>query len=302
VQRVQRGVDDVRIMVRYPEEERRSIGNLEDMRIRTADGAEVPFSTVAELEIGRGFSRINRKDGQRIVNVTAEVDRARTTPEKIIGAIQETALPALLAKYPGVSVGLGGEQEERASSMTSLGQAMILALIIIYALLAIPLKSYLQPFVIMSVIPFGAIGAITGHYVMGEPLVFFSMLGMVALSGVVVNASLVLVDYVNRRRREGVDVWEAVSLAGVTRFRAILLTSTTTFIGLAPLIANSNWATAFVIPMAISLAFGVLFATVITLFLVPALYLILEDFYDLLDRLRGTQRPEAVVDEPVEAV
>jgi multidrug efflux pump subunit AcrB len=302
VQRVQRGVDDVRIMVRYPEEERRSIGNLEDMRIRTADGAEVPFSTVAELELGRGFSRINRKDGQRIVNVTAEVDRARTTPEKIIGAIRETALPALLAKYPGVSVGLGGEQEERASSMASLGQAMILALIIIYALLAIPLKSYLQPFVIMSVIPFGAIGAITGHYVMGEALVFFSMLGMVALSGVVVNASLVLVDYVNRRRREGIDLREAVSMAGVTRFRAILLTSTTTFIGLAPLIANSNWATAFVIPMAISLAFGVLFATVITLFLVPALYLILEDFYDLLDRLRGTRRPEAVVDEPVEAI
>jgi multidrug efflux pump subunit AcrB len=289
-------------MVRYPEEERRSIGNLEDMRIRTADGAEVPFSTVAELELGRGFSRINRKDGQRIVNVTAEVDRARTTPEKIIGAIRETALPALLAKYPGVSVGLGGEQEERASSMASLGQAMILALIIIYALLAIPLKSYLQPFVIMSVIPFGAIGAITGHYVMGEALVFFSMLGMVALSGVVVNASLVLVDYVNRRRREGIDLREAVSMAGVTRFRAILLTSTTTFIGLAPLIANSNWATAFVIPMAISLAFGVLFATVITLFLVPALYLILEDFYDLLDRLRGTRRPEAVVDEPVEAI
>ena len=160
-------------------------------------------------------------------------------------------------------------------------------MMIIFALLAIPLKSYLQPLVIMSVIPFGAIGAITSHYLMGEPLVFFSMLGMVALSGVVVNASLVLVDYINRQRRAGVALWDAVARAGVVRFRAIVLTSTTTFIGLAPLIADSNWATAFVIPMAISLAFGVLFATVITLFLVPSLYLILEDFLNGLAKLQG---------------
>lgn len=309
VQRVQRGVDDVRIMVRYPEAERRSLGNLETMRIRTADGTEVPFASVASVELGRGFSAINRQDGKRIVSVTGEVDRATTTPEQIISAVTLKALPALLAKYPGVEVGLGGEQEERASSMTSLALGMILALLIIYALLAIPLKSYLQPFVIMSVIPFGAIGAITGHYVMGEPLVFFSMLGMVALSGVVVNASLVLVDYINRQRRTGVELWEAVSMAGVTRFRPILLTSVTTFIGLAPLLANSNWATAFVIPMAISLAFGVMFATVITLFLVPALYLILEDVNALPDRIRallharfGIGEPPAAQDEQVEAV
>jgi multidrug efflux pump subunit AcrB len=309
VQRVQRGVDDVRIMVRYPEDERRSIGNLEQMRIRTADGAEVPFSTVARMEIGRGFSSINREDGQRVVSVTAEVNRAQTTPEQIIGAINRGAMPALLAKYDGVSVGLGGEQEERADSVASLGLGMLLALMIIYALLAIPLKSYLQPLVIMSVIPFGAIGAITGHYVMGEALVFFSMLGMVALSGVVVNASLVLVDYVNRRRREGVDVAEAVAMAGVTRFRPIVLTSVTTFIGLAPLLADSNWATAFVIPMAISLAFGVMFATVITLFLVPALYMILEDFNEGLEwfaewryRRLGVGVPPPAPEEQIEAV
>ena len=290
VQRVQRGVDDVRVMVRYPEAERRSIGNLEAMRIRTADGAEVPFSTVATMDLGRGFSRILRKNGQRIVNVAAEVNRAQTTPEKIIAAINKTRMPDLLAAYPGVSVGLGGEQEERASSFASLGQGFLLSMMIIFALLAIPLKSYLQPLVIMSVIPFGAIGAITGHYLMGEPLVFFSMLGMVALSGVVVNASLVLVDYINRQRRAGVALWDAVARAGVVRFRAIVLTSTTTFIGLAPLIADSNWATAFVIPMAISLAFGVLFATVITLFLVPSLYLILEDFLNGLAKLQGKPR------------
>ncbi|HSG88297.1 MAG TPA: efflux RND transporter permease subunit [Pseudomonadales bacterium] len=309
VQRVQRGVDDLRIMVRYPEDERRSIGNLEDMRIRTADGTEVPFSTVAIAQIGRGYSSINREDGKRIVNVTADVDRSRTTPEQIISAIQNNVVPGLLDKYPGVEVGLGGEQEERADSVKSLGLGMILALLIIYALLAIPLKSYLQPFVIMSVIPFGALGAITGHYIMGESLVFFSMLGMVALSGVVVNASLVLVDYVNRQRRQGEEVWQAVSMAGVTRFRPILLTSATTFIGLAPLLANSNWATAFVIPMAISLAFGVLFATVITLFLVPSLYLVLEDVLLLPDRARallwrrfGIGEPPAAAEEVVEAV
>lgn len=309
-QRVQRGVDDVRVMVRYPESERRSLGNLEDMRIRTADGTEVPFSTVAEVSIGRGFSSINREDGQRIINVTAEVDRSLTTPEQVIGSVQRTALPALLDKYEGVSVGLGGEQEERVSSMQSLFVGFLLAMGIIYALLAIPLKSYLQPLVIMSVIPFGAIGAISGHYIMGEPLVFFSMLGMVALSGVVVNASLVLVDYINRQRREGVEVWEAVQHAGVTRFRPILLTSVTTFIGLAPLLANSNWATAFVIPMAVSLAFGVMFATAITLFLVPALYLVLEDVMHVPAQIRawlharfgiGTA-PERHSDEPLEAV
>lgn len=287
VQRVQRGVDDVRIMVRYPEDERRSLGDLENMRIRTADGIEVPFPSVAKVEIGRGFSAINRQDAKRIVNVTAEVDRATTTPEQVIATIRRTTMPMLLEKYPGVTVGLGGEQEERASSLESLLLGLVLALLIIYALLAIPLKSYLQPFVIMSVIPFGAIGAITGHYIMGEPLVFFSMLGMVALSGVVVNASLVLVDYINRQRRVGVEVWEAVGIAGVTRFRPILLTSVTTAVGLAPLLANANWATAFVLPMAISLAFGVMFATVITLFLVPALYLILEDFNALSERLKA---------------
>ncbi|MEO1078348.1 MAG: efflux RND transporter permease subunit [Pseudomonadota bacterium] len=309
VQRVQRGVDDVRIMVRYPEAERRSIANLEEMRIRTDEGTEVPFSTVANMEIGRGFSSINREDAQRVVTVTAEVDRGRTTPEQIIGAINREAMPAMLEKFPGVSVGLGGEQEERADSMTSLALGMLLALLIIYALLAIPLKSYLQPLVIMSVIPFGAIGAITGHYVMGEALVFFSMLGMVALSGVVVNASLVLVDYINRRRRDGVELLEAVTMAGVTRFRPIVLTSTTTFIGLAPLLANSNWATAFLIPMAISLAFGVAFATVITLFLVPALYLILDDFLEGLGRFarwrvkhQGVGEPSATPGERAEAI
>ena len=164
--------------------------------------------------------------------------------------------------------------------MLGLAQGSLLSLILIYALLAIPLRSYLQPLVIMSVIPFGAVGAILGHFIMDVQLMFFSMLGIVALSGVVVNASLVLVDYINRRRREGIPLVEAVVTAGAVRFRPIILTSTTTFVGLFPLMINQNPATFFIVPMAVSLEFGVLIATSITLLLVPSLYLIVEDYFE----------------------
>jgi multidrug efflux pump subunit AcrB len=278
-QRIQRGPDEVRVMVRFPEDERTSIGNMEDMYIRTPDGSEVPFYSVASFDIGRGFSSIRRMDGRRVVNVTADVDRSQVSPEEINVSIQRDVLPALMEKYRGIDISLSGEQEERTKAMTGLAYAALLALVIIYALLAIPLRSYVQPLVIMSVIPFGAVGAIVGHWIMGQLLVFFSALGIVALSGVVVNSSLVLVDYINRQRRDGVAIMDAVLRAGVVRFRPIMLTSVTTFVGLVPLMATSTPATAFVIPMAVSLAFGVLFATFITLFLVPALYLISEDVF-----------------------
>ncbi|MCZ6871201.1 MAG: efflux RND transporter permease subunit [Gammaproteobacteria bacterium] len=279
-QRIQRGQDDVRVMVRFPESERRSIGNLEDMRIRTQDGTEVPFTSVASFELGRGFSTINRIDGRRVVDVIAEIDRSVASPEAVIEDMLDEAVPRVLANYPGVTVGLSGEQEQRSTAMESLAGGAVLALVIIYTLLAIPLRSYIQPLVIMSVIPFGAVGAVIGHYIMGWGMMFFSLLGIIALSGVVVNASLVLVDFVNRRRREGMDLFEAISLAGVVRFRPIVLTSVTTFIGLLPLLSRGgDPSTAFIIPMAISLAYGVLFATVITLVLVPVLYLVAEDFF-----------------------
>jgi len=278
-QRIQRGQDDVRVMVRFPEDERRSIGNLEDMRIRTADGTEVPFTSVATFELGRGFSAINRLDGRRVINVTADIDRTIARPESVIASMLNESIPEILRHYPDISIGLAGEQEERATAMASLGLGAVLALVIIYTLLAVPLRSYIQPLVIMSVIPFGAVGAILGHYIMDTGLMFFSLLGIIALSGVVVNASLVLVDYINRRRREGVELVEAVATAGVVRFRPIILTSVTTFIGLLPMLSRGDDpTTAFIIPMAISLAFGVLFATVITLILVPCLYLIVEDY------------------------
>ncbi len=182
------------------------------------------------------------------------------------------------ADFPGVAFKISGEQEERAKALGSMIATVPLALMIIFALLAVPLKSYMQPLVIMSVIPFGAVGAIVGHYIMGWDLIFFSLLGIIALSGVVVNASLVLVDYINRQRLEGVPLFEAVSNAGVVRFRPIILTSVTTFVGLVPLMTDKDPETFMFIPMAISLAFGVLFATVITLFLVPSLYLMLHDW------------------------
>ena len=288
-QRIQRGTDDVRVMVRYPEEERKSLGNLENMRIRTNEGTEVPFSTVARVEYGNGFSAINREDQQRVIDVKGDVNRSIVTPEEVIAAVERAVCApgtsfnsrenqCFNSNYPDVAFKISGEQEERNKALSSMVATVPLALMIIFALLAIPLKSYMQPLVIMSVIPFGAVGAIVGHYIMGRDLLFFSLLGIIALSGVVVNASLVLVDYINRQRRAGVEMFEAVTNAGVVRFRPIILTSATTFVGLIPLMTNKDPETFMFIPMAISLAFGVLFATAITLFLVPSLYLMLEDW------------------------
>lgn len=277
-QRVQRGKDDVRVMVRFPEAERKSIGNLEDMYIRTPDGNQVPFYSVAKFEIGRGYSRINRKDARRTVTVDADVNRTVVAPEEIAASVRTELIPELLRKFPGVEVGMGGEQEERFKALSGLAIGALFSLVAIFGLLAIPLRSYLQPLVIMSVIPFGAVGAIVGHFVLAHELMFFSALGIVALSGVVVNASLVLVDYANRQRREGKTLTESILNACLVRFRPILLTSVTTFVGLIPLMSTSTPTTAPFLPMAISLAWGVLFATFITLLLVPCLYLMVEDF------------------------
>jgi multidrug efflux pump subunit AcrB len=280
-QRIQRGKDDIRVMVRYPERERHSLGDLENMRIRTEDGIEVPFASVARAELARGFTTINRVDGRRVVRVLADVDRTLNTPEAILAALQKNELRQILADHPGVGYRLAGEAEERYDSMGSLISAAFLALIVIYTLLAIPLQSYLQPLVIMSVIPFGAVGAVLGHFILGKPLVFFSLLGIVALSGVVVNSSLVLVDYINRQRACGRDLVQVISESGAVRFRPIILTSITTFVGLTPMMLDTSITTGMFVPMAISLAFGVLLGTAITLFIVPSLYLVLEDFLAL---------------------
>lgn len=281
-QRVQRGTDDIRVMVRYPEQERRSLGDLEAMRIRTADGIEVPFSSVAKATLARGYTTIRRVEGRRVVTVTADVNRTIATPETIINSLRAQELTEIMERHPGVSYGLAGEAEERNESMSSLVSTSMLALLLIYALLAIPLQSYLQPLVIMSVIPFGAVGAILGHFLFGRDLMFFSLLGIIALAGVVVNSSLVLVDYINRQRLAGQSLSQAVSHAGSVRFRPIVLTSLTTFVGLTPIMLDKTISTHLFVPMAISLAFGVLIGTFITLLLVPCLYMVLEDFLALI--------------------
>ncbi len=278
-QRIQRGGDDLRVMVRYPQAERAAFGAIEQMFIRTPTGSAVPFSDIAEAEIGQGFTTISRVNGERVITVTAEVLRDKITPEQVLTGVLNKHLPKILETHPGVTFGLSGEAEDRAESMSSLGAYALLALLVIYALLAIPLQSYLHPLVIMSVIPFGAIGAIFGHFVMDVDLTFLSVLGIVALSGVVVNSSLVLVDYVNRQRASGTALADALVSAGVVRFRPILLTSLTTFIGLLPMVFDTNSATHLFVPLATSLAFGVLIGTVITLFLVPSLYHITEDLF-----------------------
>ena len=300
-QRIQRGRDDVRVMVRYPQDDRRSLGDLENMRIRTPSGGEVPFSQVAVVEPGRGFASIRRVDRNRAVNVTASVDAAVTTAGQVIADLQERILPEVLASYPGVNYTFEGAQAEQVDAVAGLQRGFVLALLLIFALLAVPLRSYVQPLIIMSAIPFGLVGAVWGHFIMGLDVTMMSMFGLVALSGVVVNDSLIMVDFINRRRRLHRDIALAVREAGVNRFRPILLTSLTTFVGLVPLMTSKSFDAAFMVPMAVSLAFGVLFATFITLMLVPTAYLILDDIQRLTRRLFGWTEP-VDLEAPAEAL
>ncbi len=286
-QRIQRGRDDVRVLVRYPESERRSLGDLDNMRIRTPDGAEVPFRDVALVETGRGFSTVRRVDRSRAVSVTASIDPTATSNGAVTAELERTIMPEVLAAFPGVSYSFEGMQAQQADSLGGLARGFAVALLLIFALLAVPLRSYVQPLIVMAAIPFGLIGAIWGHIIMGLDVTLISMFGLVALTGVVVNDSLVMVDFINRRRAVNVDLQTAVREAGVARFRPIMLTSLTTFMGLAPLMVNQSFQAAFLVPMAVSLAFGVLFATFITLALVPTAYLILDDFEQWLRGVTG---------------
>ena len=298
-QRIQRGRDDIRVMVRYPADQRRSLGDLENMRIRTTDGGEVPFGQVAVVEPGRGVASIKRVDRNRAVNVTAAVDESLTSGGAVIADLQTRILPEVLAEYPGVSYVFEGIQAEQQDAIGALQVGFAIALFTIFALLAIPLQSYLQPLIIMSAIPFGLVGAVWGHIIMGLDVTLLSMFGLVALTGVVVNDSLILVVFINKKRALHVDLDTAVREAGVARFRPILLTSLTTFFGLAPLMLERSLDAAFVVPMAVSLAFGVLFATFITLVLVPTAYLILDDLTRAVRRVFGQDEPEGGEPSPI---
>jgi multidrug efflux pump subunit AcrB len=278
VQRVQRGQDEVKVMVRFPRDERDSVGYLDHMRIRTPDGGRVPFHAVADVELAESPTTIRRFDRERAVRVSAEVDKENYEPGKITADILQKELPEVLARYPGVRHRLSGASQSQQEVQQDLVRGLMFALFLIYALMAIPLRSYTQPLIIMAVIPFGAIGALVGHWIIGIQVSMMSFFGIIALAGVVVNDSLILVDFVNRERKLGVPLTQAVNDAAKKRFRAILLTSLTTFFGLIPIVLETSLQAQIVIPMAASLAFGILFATVITLFLIPSLYLILDDF------------------------
>ena len=298
VQRVQRDDEEVKVMVRYPKEERNSIGHLETMRVRSPAGQDVPFEQVADIELGKGYDSIIRVDGQRSVTVSAAVDKDIAEPNEVTMEMITRVIPEIMKKYPRVEFKLQGNSREQMEAMTSLAQGLLFALFAIYALLAIPLRSYTQPLIIMSVIPFGIVGAILGHLMLGHAVSVLSICGIIALSGVVVNDSLIMVDFVNRARQEGHRLMDAAISAGTQRFRAIILTSLTTFMGLVPIMFERSLQAQVVIPMAISLAFGILFATVITLLLVPALYVILDDIKNGLTR----NKRSTLASEPSEGV
>jgi multidrug efflux pump subunit AcrB len=293
-QRIQRGRDDVRVMVRYPSLDRRSLGSLEGMRVRTPTGDEVPFSTVAIATMGRGAATITRVDRRRAINVQADIDESITTSDIVVEAMEADFLPAMVERYPGLTYSFEGEEVQLAESMDGLFQGFGAALFVMYAMLAIPLKSYIRPFIILSSVPFGMVGAVWGHWLLGLPVSFLSMCGMVALAGVVVNDGLVLASFIKSYRRKSGTLAHAVQLAGEARFRPIILTSLTTAAGVTPLMLETSLQAQFLIPMAVALAAGVLFATAVTLVLMPSLYMIVEDIRNGVRwLLRGESLPPA---------
>jgi multidrug efflux pump subunit AcrB len=263
-------------MVRNPEHERKAEYYLEEMLVTTPTGVKVPLKDVVEVKRGKAYTNIDRRNGRRVVTVTSDVV-PQSQADRILDSIKQDTLPRLQEKYIGLNYSFEGKQSDRQESMAALGRGMIVAQLIVYVLLAIAFRSYLQPAIIMVSIPFGVVGAIIGHLIMGYSLSILSMFGVVALSGVVVNDSLILVDFANRQVRGGATHYAAIVNAGIKRFRPIILTTLTTFFGLTPMILETSRQAKFLIPMAISLGFGILFSTFIILVLVPALYIILED-------------------------
>lgn len=279
--RQQRGPSEVKVFVRLPESERSSIYDLEQLKIKTPDGGYVPLYEVADVQRNFSPASISRREGRRAVTVSANVQPVDDL-QKIVQTIQEEVFPEFSRNYPGLTLSFQGRQARTSESMASLKEGFLLVLIILYVMLAIPFRSYTQPLVVMMAIPFGVVGALLGHLVMGYSLSVISIMGIVALAGVVVNDSLILVDYANKRREQDkANAFDAIVSAGTRRFRPVMLTTITTFGGLAPMIFETSIQAKFLIPMAISLGYGILFATAITLLLVPAFYLILEDAHKL---------------------
>ena len=289
--RQQRGRNEVKVMVMLPASQRVSEYDIEQLLIHTPAGGDVPLRQVAEVARSRAYTSIERRDGRRTVEVTADVEPRRATSQ-VLATMKADTLPRLARDYPGLTYDFEGQQADMRDSMASLMGGFVIAMIVIYALLAIPFRSYIQPVIVMAAIPFGLVGAVIGHIIMGYSLSIISMMGLVALAGVVVNDSLVMIVYANDLRRQGTNAIDAIQQAGIRRFRPILLTTITTFGGLATMIFETSRQARFMIPMAISLGYGILFATLITLLLVPSLYLIIEDI-----RSRFRMTPDQTVAE-----
>jgi multidrug efflux pump subunit AcrB len=277
VLRIQRGREDVKVMVRYADKQRSSLSGFEEMRIRTDDGQEIPIEEVADITHGRAYSIINRVDRNRTVTVISDIDETTANASRIVAGLKANFLPKLVERYPGITFDLEGQEKRTRESLDNLKIGYLLALMGIFLLLASQFRSYIQPVIIMMAIPFGLIGAVLGHLVMGMEFTIVSLFGIVALSGIVVNDSLILIDFINRAVRSGVDIETAVVESGKVRFRPVLLTSITTVAGLLPILLERSFQAQFIIPMAISICFGLLAATVLTLLYVPALYLIVRD-------------------------
>ena len=272
--RVQRGREDMRVYVRLPEEERNAISDVEGYLVRTPGGGEVPLGRVASVRFGSSPTTILRKDGQRVLTVTADVNTAIVTGDEVTNLLERSIIPEIASLNPGLTHSFGGEQQEQLESFDALGGGFALALLVIYALLAIPFGSYSKPLIIMAAIPFGIIGAVLGHVILGLQMAIMSLFGIIGLSGVVVNDSLVMIDFINERLRQGMPGREAIIEGAKARFRPILLTSITTFLGVAPLVFETSLQAQFLIPMAASLGFGILFATVVLMMIVPALAMV----------------------------
>jgi len=296
--RLQRGRDDVRVKVRYTADERRRVSNLEKIRIRTPQGYEIPLLSVADISFGPGYSTIIRTDGMRRVKVSAGVNTKRANANEIFAELSSNFFPELKQRYPGLYISLQGEQKKMRESLGSLKVGFPLAVLGIFIIIATMFRSYVQPFVIMFTIPFGIIGAVIGHLLFGYDLSIMSIFGMVALTGVVVNDAIVLIERINENIAEGMPFFEAIISGGARRFRAIFLTSVSTVGGLAPLIMETDLQARFLIPMALSIAAGIAFATILTLVLVPSLLAILSDFRLMAHRFRYGTWPRRVEVEP----
>lgn len=297
VQRIARGKDTVKVMVRLPQEDRKSFDTLDDMRIRTRAGGEVPFESVADVEYQRAYTSIQRTDRQRTLTVKANVNKEVANTGEIVEDIQSKYMDQWKAKYPDVEISFEGQQRQQNEFVNSLASGFGLALIAIYILLAVAFNSYSQPFIILTALPFAYMGAVLGHFFLGMSLSLYSVMGIVAAAGVVVNDNLVLLDYINRLRRNGETALRAVQISAEERFRPIFLTSFTTFIGLLPMMTEKSLQAQFLIPTVVSLAFGVLYSTIATLFLVPIVYLYFNDFRkNILGLFKGT-KPDQITAE-----